>query len=298
MIRLASYLLIFNYPWIGFLKQIGDQEEKANTIVYKLGKAEMRVLDNVTRMLTSCDTADSLFPPTELYNEGWLLRIFLDWFSTHKIDKHPLSFSQGARWFSEALLPSAFLTRNREDPLGESRTHADGVIGYFVIGDSGRADLSLTKDASHFVVLEAKMFSKLSPRVTHAAYFDQAARSVACMAEVLRLKEISPADMSNLGFYVLAPRVQIDEGIFEEEMSRESIKTKVERRVAEYKGEKNQWFAEWFHATMQNIEMGCVSWEDLLRDVADHDSDSAQEIEQFYKKCLKFNSGGSREMRF
>jgi hypothetical protein len=83
-------------------------------------------------MLNSCDTADSLFPPTELYNEGWLLRIFLDWFSTHRVDKHPLSFSEGARWFSEALLLSAFLPRSREDPLGESRTHADGVIGHFV----------------------------------------------------------------------------------------------------------------------------------------------------------------------
>lgn len=248
------------------------------------------VLDKVISMLHACDTNDRLFPPTELYNEGWLLRIFLDWFSTHKVENYPLFFSEGATWFSEALLPSAFFPRSREDPLGEARTHADGVIGHLVIGDAGRADLSLSQDAGHFVVLEAKMFSKLSPGVTHATYFDQAARSIACMAEVLRLKEISPMHMSNLGFYVLAPQMQIERGIFEKEMSRESIQTKVERRVAEYKGEKNQWLVEWFQPTLEKIKIGCESWEKLLSDVTNQDPSSAQEIGQFYEQCLKFNS--------
>ena len=144
------------------------------------------VLDRIVSMLRSCDSAAPLFPPTELFGEGWLLRLFLDLFSTHRVDNHPLSFSQRARWFSEALLPSAFLPRYRGDPLAESWTHADGVIGHFHIGHVGRADLSLSHDASQFIVLEAKMFSKLSSGVTHARYFDQAARTVACMAEVLR----------------------------------------------------------------------------------------------------------------
>ena len=33
------------------------------------------------------------------------------------------------KWYSEALLPSAFLARVREDKLAEFWTHADGVIG-------------------------------------------------------------------------------------------------------------------------------------------------------------------------
>ena len=77
------------------------------------------------------------------YNEGWLLRVVLDWFSRHKIPNHLLNFQVNARWFSEALLPLVFLARHRGDPLAENWTHADGVVGHFTIGDQGKADLSL-----------------------------------------------------------------------------------------------------------------------------------------------------------
>jgi hypothetical protein len=129
------------------------------------------------------------FPPTLLYNEGWFLRLVLDWFSRHDVQGHPLSFGAGARWFSEALLPSAFLARHRGDRLAESWTHADGVVGHFLIGEGGKALLRLAPEAGQLLVLEAKLFRGLSPGVTKARYYDQAARTVACMAEVLRRAE-------------------------------------------------------------------------------------------------------------
>ena len=74
----------------------------------------------------------------------------------------------GAGWFSEAWLPSAFLPRYRGDPLAESRTHADGVMGHFAIGDRGAVDLALRPDAGQFVVIEAKIAGRLSPGVKNA----------------------------------------------------------------------------------------------------------------------------------
>lgn len=56
----------------------------------------------------------------------------------------------------------AFLPRFRGDPLGESQTNADSVIGHFIIGSKGKTDLKLIPDATHFVVLEAKLYSGLS----------------------------------------------------------------------------------------------------------------------------------------
>ncbi len=248
------------------------------------------MLDKIMTMLRTCDSSSPLFPPTELYNEGWLLRLFLHWFSGHEVENHPLSFPQGARWFSEALLPSAFLPRSHKDPLGESWTHADGVIGHFCVGGAGKTDLSLCADANHLVVLEAKMFSKLSAGVTHAKYFDQAARTVACMAEVLRRADVRSDNLSKLGFYVVAPQSQIDLGIFEKQISKESIRAKVHKRVLAYNGEKGKWHSEWFEPTVENVDLGCVNWEELLAEVATHDADSTDEIQQFYKQCLKFNS--------
>ena len=104
------------------------------------------------------------------------------WFSTSLVGERPRRAPEGGRWFSEALLPSAFLARWRGDALAEYWTHADAVMGHFEVGLEGKTDLQLADGATHFLVLEAKLFSGISSGVKHAAYFDQAARSVACIA--------------------------------------------------------------------------------------------------------------------
>jgi hypothetical protein len=230
-----------------------------------------------------------LFPPTEVYNEGWLLRIILQWFSTQKFEDHPLGFSKSARWFSEALLPTAFLPRNRKDELGEAWTHADGVIGHFTIGDRARGDFTLKKDAEQFVVIEAKIFSKLSSGVTHARYFDQAARTVACMAEVLNRADRSPNALTHLAFYALAPESQISAGVFGSKMTKESVNSKVLRRVEEYGGERESWFREWFKPALESIEMSCLSWKSVIDDIIRKDEESGNQITDFYNLCKQFN---------
>jgi hypothetical protein len=42
-------------------------------------------------MLELCATENTLFPPTILYNEGWMLRLILDWFSKADVEGYPLS---------------------------------------------------------------------------------------------------------------------------------------------------------------------------------------------------------------
>ena len=44
-------------------------------------------------------------PPTELYNEGWLLRVALDWFSTDGPSDSQFSLSPRAAWYSEDREP-------------------------------------------------------------------------------------------------------------------------------------------------------------------------------------------------
>ena len=186
---------------------------------------------NIARLLRSCSTSEPLFPPTVLYNEGWMLRLVLEWFSTHRGSAHPLAFEESARWFSEAYLPSAFLPRRRGDPLGENHTHADGVIGHFDIAEGSKADLRLVHPGLQLVVLEAKMFARLSTGVSHAKYFDQAARTVACIAKVIARSGQQPKAMRRLGFRVIAPEEQVESGVFWRYMRKQSIQRKVERRV-------------------------------------------------------------------
>ncbi|MCD4715587.1 MAG: hypothetical protein K8R45_02450 [Desulfobacterales bacterium] len=248
------------------------------------------VLEKIAHMLELCNTKSPYFPPTELYNEGWLLRLILQWFASNRIEKSPLYFMESAKWFSEALLPSSFLPRSRKDPLGESWTHADGVIGPFSIGNKGKGDLSLNRDARQFIVLEAKMYSKLSPGVTHASYYDQAARNVGCMAEALCRANRDPNKLFYLAFHVLAPKSQIDMGVFEKNMTYDSIQSKVQRRVEEYGGEKDSWYRDWFKPTLDKIHIACISWEKIIDDIDENDVTAGMEIKQFYQLCQHYNS--------
>jgi hypothetical protein len=247
------------------------------------------IVERIKSMLEACEAGTAAFPPAELYNEDWLLRIILDWFARHGGDRYPLSPMPGARWFSQAWLPSAFLSRYRGDRLAEARTHADGVLGHFTIGDPGTAALRLNADARQLVVVEAKLYARLSAGVRNAPYYDQAARSVACMAEALRRVDKDPEEMDDLAFLVLAPQARLDDGIFEWDLARDALRRKVRRRVEDYAGERDHWFGRWFEPTWRRIEVRSISWEDLIDAIAFHSLEDGHVIDSFYGQCLRFN---------
>ena len=255
----------------------------------------MSWIERIQEMLMASGDSNRVFPATILYNEGWLLRLVLDWFSREADKTHPLQFVSGARWFSEALLPSQFFARSQKDQLAEGWTHADGVIGHF--GFSGStAEVRLADDATQMTVTEAKLFAKLSPGVSHAGYFDQAARNVACLAEVLHRTGRRPYQFTALGFLVLAPAERIDAGVFEKKMTKQSIRDKVCRRVSEYGDPaKDRWLLEWFLPTLTKARVECLSWESIIHHVNSLDSRFGADLSEFYNLCLQFNRSQGRQ---
>ena len=242
----------------------------------------------IADLITSFDPEDPHFRPTEIYNEGWLLRALLHVLSKLDYKQFPVSFAPGATWFSEALLPTAFKARYRGDPLAETRTNADGVIGHILIGERAKADLELKPMADQFVVIEAKIGSRLSSGTRKAPDFDQAARNVACMAEVLRRAGRRPSDVERFSFVVLAPQSAIEGGIFAEEMDRSSIRSKVETRVASYAEEKQDWHEQWFEPALAEIDLLSLSWEAAISWVGDSDEAAAALLTDFYDQCIGF----------
>ena len=247
------------------------------------------IIGRINAMLERCEAESPAFPPTALFGEQWLLRLVVDWFDGQGGDRYPLSPLEGARWFSEAWLPSAFLPRYRGDRLAESRTHADAVIGHFRIGDPGSSGLALAPEARQLALLEAKLFNRLSPGIKNAPDFDQAARSVACLAEVLRRADRDPSKLDDLSFLILAPRARIDDGVFARDTAIGSIRRKVRGRVEAYEGERDDWFADWFEPTLDRVDVRSLAWEDVIETIAFHDPESGQLIDSFYGRCLHFN---------
>ncbi len=247
------------------------------------------MFSQIINMLRTCDTDHGVLPPTEVYNEGWMLRLILDWFSRQPTSNHQLSFEKDARWYSEILLPSQFLPRYQKDPNSEAYTHADGVIGHFQIGKTGQAELTLETDAQQFIVVEAKMFSGLSKVTTHAPTYNQAARNVACMAELVRRANRDPSNISSMAFFVLAPREQLDAGVFSDFMDRPSLERVVEGRVANYDPPKTEWFENWFLPTLSSMRVHCLAWENVVTFIKSADRSYGDDLEIFYNRCLEFN---------
>jgi hypothetical protein len=250
------------------------------------------IAERITTMIERCLRAEAQFPPTEIYNEGWMLRLCLDWFGSLREAPDGAPLPAGANWYSEALLPSAFLPRYQGDRHAEGHTHADAVLGDFTIGGSGRAELVLEPDASRFVVIEAKMYSGLSPRTTHAPDYDQAARTVACMAEVLRRAGRRPEAVEDLAFLLVAPRAQIDSGIFGDRVTHISIEQKVRRRVDEYDEDTSAWYDGWFAPLLAHVRLAVISWEEVLETIAAADAQMGAEFEAFYRACVRWNGKG------
>lgn len=250
-------------------------------------------LRHVLELLESASSTEPKIPPTLLFNEGWLLRLVLS-AAERGAPCLPFHFLPGARWFSEALLYSAFLPRKRNDPLAESCTHADGVVGHFRFSPDSKAGLSLNADGEQFVVLEAKIFSSLSKGTKNAPNFDQAARNVACMADTLRRSGRSVDYWTSLAFCILAPRKQIHAKIFSRQICKESIAHQISSRIRAYDGysrsQHDEWYETWVVPLLRSIQIHCLDWESIIQEICRHDEHLGHGIQTFYDLILKFNA--------
>jgi hypothetical protein len=258
------------------------------------------MFNQIINMLRTCDTEHGVLPPTEVYNEGWMLRLILDWFSRQPASNHQLAFEEGARWYSEILLPSQFLPRFQMDPQAETYTHADGVIGHFSVDRAGKGDIDLVADATQLVVIEAKIFSTLSKGIKNFKNYDQAARTVACMAETLSIGKRPINDRSRLGFYVIAPERQLKfEPTFQTFLHKDSIRIKVRKRIKAFSdpadaATKNRWLETWFLPALESIDIQCITWEEIISYIHSNDRRNGDALLEFYEKCLALNQPQSR----
>jgi len=249
----------------------------------------MKQVENLIQVIHSLDLDAPCFPPTLIYNEGWMLRILLEWLSNNRQIEYRIRFQSNAKWFSEAQLPTPFKARYRGDKLAESRTNADGVIGQFIIGSEGKTDINLLPTATQFIILEAKLFSKLSKGIKNAPDYDQAARNVACMAEVLKRTGMDSITTISLGFYLLVPESRLSSNSFIE-MNRDSIHNKVKIRVESYKGEKDAWYKDWFLPLLNTIEISIITWEEVIDLIVSLDPKYGFSFKEFYEICMKVNA--------
>lgn len=259
------------------------------------------MFDEILSIMESVDYTDegkNFIPPTEVYEEGWLLRIILNWFNKNKpvSFNNKINFFEDSKWYSEALLPTQFLSVKRGDKLAERWTHADAVIGHFIIGNRGSGDLKLKNDCKQFVVIEAKIFSEFSSGTKYADYYHQAARIVGCMCQVISESPSVLDTIEDLAFYTIIPKQQKErKPSFQKYIDVQNIKDTIYRRVEGYKGrddyeKKKQWYKKYVETLLPKIKIALITWEEIIKFIETKDSIYGNRLIKFYEKCLKYNS--------
>lgn len=217
-----------------------------------------------------------------------MLRLVLDWYQANASPDRRLVLEQTATWYSEARMPSRFFPKYRGDARGEGWTHADAVVGQFRLRPA-RGDIELHSDASQLTIVEAKMASALSAGTKYAPAFDQAARNVACMAQVLSIADRRPEHMSRVEFFVFAPGARISEQVFSNELDKQVIARKVRDRAGKFGQEHAGWVDDWFMPTLGKCTISAVAWEDLIAEIAAEDKIWSEALGYFYADCLRYN---------
>ena len=267
----------------------------------------MRIIDNISGILLGAGGNDSHVQPTFLYNEGWMLKLVLDWFEKNPTISHSLTIPDNCNWFSEGLLPSAFLHSPRGKKLSEGYTHADAIVGRFTIGVvDNKGAVELKEDCDYLYVCEAKINSPLSPGVTNCKKYNQAARNVACIAELIYRLGNDIEKFRKIGFYVLMPakRDVIDKTIRDhfcetvEKMKKESIMQVVKERIEPFPDDFRinssiGWLEKNLTAIINKFEINVISWEEILDFIGQHDPFFHKELTDFYEKCVEFNKNVS-----
>jgi len=255
------------------------------------------VISDILKSVENSIGYENHISPTFLYNEGWMLRLVLQWFKAHEDIDYKFSFLPGAHWYSEGLLSSPFLAQWKGDNLAESYTHADAVVGDFTIGNNGAGDVKLKDNCRQFTVIEAKMYSLFSRGTKNAPDYNQAARTLACMCNVLIEAKQT---VNNIGFYVFLPQSQIDnEKSFREMINIENVKQVVLNRVNQYNiigrddfAGKKAWYDNDFLPFCSNIKTGMLSWEELISFIQSQDINYGNELQSFYDLSKKYNAFG------
>jgi hypothetical protein len=150
----------------------------------------------------------------------------------------------------------------------------------------------LLPQATQLIVAEAKIHSPLSSGTRHAPKFDQAARNVACIAELLKRVNRQPSEFQSLKFVIIAPQEHILE--ITTKLKQSSIEKAVRSRAEDFSPQLDPWLQEWFLPTLETIKIEPFAWEQLIRDIAAVDEHASQGLALFYERCLKYNTAGSR----
>ncbi len=228
------------------------------------------------------DLSITHFYKTEFYNEGWMLKLALSKMLEFDEDKFKgdLSIIRKALangWASEGRLSPAF--------TNEHSTHADAILGNIEISSKTKWRVEPQKKNGLFVVIEAKLGSALSPGVKSDKKFDQASRTLACMATAMLKAKFE----GEAHFFVIMPERDKRFSVLDKLLNKEKgecFKGKASREETNEKHKlklENRNQIEEFKNCVERITCHLLDWGKISDQLNDH------ALTTFYTEALSAN---------
>lgn len=252
-----------------------------------------RFMIAVKAMGLCCETSDQPVARSEVYNETWMLRLTLaaihdyekDFDCADEVKKAALEATRAAvrhRWISEGGLEPAFKQ--------EGTTWTDAILGSVKIKNDNKRGIEVDGDDPGITIVEAKIGSELSPGVANSSNYNQAARNIACLSQLI-FKSKNLHDKCR--FLVFAPeKGRVESGFIKEE--------NVDRIIRAQYGNTREGYRELFSEDVSNNreEFGrivnsirgkssVIFWEEVI--MAMKSWENIAELRAFYIECLKEN---------
>lgn len=245
-------------------------------------------MEAIIKIINSIKDTQPNVNPTEVYNEGWMIRLLVYYSIEEEIklkkDQFVIDFINMKNWTSEALISNPFLEAKK---FKEGYTHADMALGDFEVHYSKSGKIEVLKKARRFGIIEAKMKSSLSIRTTHAATYDQASRNVACIA-------YNTKKDCDIFFYVVAPELQLNKvnrkgnkmaDIVVKERIIEQIEKRFKLHNSKNKLLKNQ---KTILEQASRCNVGVITYEEWIKEFTNNKVHKI--LEDFYHQCIKWNN--------
>lgn len=248
---------------------------------------------------------------TSIYNEGWLLKLFLNWYCRNLDEFGADFFPKSGKWFSEASIGTFFGSKNFKKC--DRQTKADAIIGDFEFHSDKKTEAILSEENfKRIAIIEAKLKSPFSPRTKNGKDYDQMTRYIGNAVYMMMANEIrtgNQCDGGEIDIIAIIPKshkiiknkmvINVDGSFFMgveidgilENYKEQSIKKIIKRLKEKNSGEKTK--RKNFEANLAKFDVvfkgiRVVTWEEIIEGIPDKDSFKT-EFQSFYNKCCKYN---------
>lgn len=241
---------------------------------------------------------ECIFPETEIFNEGWLLRGILNSLMGIKDIKDTvlsdfLPFPDDSKRYSEGRLDTPFKPRFKGDSnYTETQTPIDGIVGHFEIYGTKKSGIKISDNFNYLSIFEAKMYSSIGKGKKEVPNFSQVTRIISCM--IFQIMKIEKLENKKIFLVILYPDDHANIDCLK--YTNQFIKDEIKERLKNYKNgfEKNLSpdlieFESKYEKTIEMINIRFITWEQILNEIK---TDTL--IIKFYDLCKKFNKKGNK----